>query len=142
MGEGWFQKEKRRERIRIRGHVQVSAHTAPGLTSAEPGYCPSPRCCLTPAPVLSSVTSCCHQRQILTGFTCIIQSVGHQLTSLPGEAQHGNVNPAGLGSAREAVCQTSGSYLFPPVSPGDARVHLNTDTTTFVEDHVFFFSLL
>lgn len=50
-----------------------------------------------------------------------------------------NVNPTGLGSAREAVCQTSGSHLFPPVSPGNALVHFNTDMTTFVEDHVFFF---
>ena len=43
-----------------------------------------------------------------------------------------------LGSAWRAVCQMSGSYLFPPASPGNAVVHLNTDVTIFVGDHVFF----
>lgn len=124
--------------------------SAPGISTdsswhdlPEPfRYCPYPCCRLTPAPVLPPVTPHCHQRQIRAGFTFIIRSLGHQLMSLPGEAQHLNVNPVGLGSAREAVCQTSGFYLFPPVSPGSALVHLNTDMTTFVEDHVFFFSSL
>lgn len=43
-----------------------------------------------------------------------------------------------LGGAQRAVCQTSGSYLFPSTSLGNALVHLNTDMTMFVGDHVFF----